>query len=59
MRRWQPGLPSPGYESGIVETPSARAAWRPSWRMAALVGAGFGLCLMVLDGASEFIYFQF
>ncbi len=57
MRRWQPGLASSGYETGIEE--ARRAVWRPTWRLAALTGVAFAACLMWLNRASEFIYFQF
>jgi len=69
MRRWRPGLVSPGYETGIEDAvagragpagaPVARVAWRPTWPAAALVGVVFAACLMLLNRASEFIYFQF
>ena len=61
LRHWQPGLPSPGYESGIAERPaaSAPASWHPSWRTAALLGACLATGLMMLNRASEFIYFRF
>ncbi len=61
LRHWQPGLASRGYETGIEESvdDGARAAWRPTWRVAAVVGGGFAICLMWLNRASEFLYFQF
>ena len=69
MRRWQPGLASPGYETGIEGsgTDAARgsgasaapATWRPTWGVAVVVGVTFATCLMLLNRASEFLYFQF
>ncbi|MDX6752523.1 MBOAT family protein [Geminicoccaceae bacterium 1502E] len=58
MRHVEPGLASPGYASGIEPAPR-RAAWRPRAAHAILAGFAFAACMMMLNRATEFIYFQF
>ena len=61
LRSFQPGLTSPGYETGIE--PAApyrlRLDWRPTAVAAATLGVVFAACLLKLNDVSEFIYFQF
>ena len=60
LRRWQPGLASPGYETGIDEP----RAWTPrDWSLhpgaAVAVGLLLATCILKLNDVSEFIYFRF
>ncbi|HMR29746.1 MAG TPA: MBOAT family protein [Geminicoccaceae bacterium] len=59
FRGHRPGLVSPGYASGIEDSPGPAPAWSFGLGHALLVGALFGLCLVKLNDVSEFIYFQF
>ncbi len=38
---------------------TSRFSWRPNWLYALLLGALLGACVLSLDGASEFLYYQF
>ncbi len=61
LRNFEPGLSTPGYESGIVPAAPVRSylAWRPTAGAAVALGAVFAACLLKLNDVSEFIYFQF
>ncbi len=61
LRNFQPGLASPGYESGIEPAAPARPHldWRPTAGAAVALGVVFAVCLLKLNDVSEFIYFQF
>lgn len=61
LRRYAPGLSTPGYATGIPTRGPLRQAvrWRPIpvWGVAA--GFLLAVCLMGLNRATEFIYFRF
>ncbi len=61
LRRYMPGLGTNGYATGIASDGDSRLAprWRPTpgWGLAA--GFVLAVCVMGLNRATEFIYFQF
>jgi alginate O-acetyltransferase complex protein AlgI len=61
FRNLQPGLTTPGYQTGLEPAPPAlpRLDWRPTAGAAMALGALFAACLLKLNDVSEFIYFQF
>lgn len=61
MRRFTPGLPSPGYPATAV-SPVATGGlptWRPTAGGAFCTAILFSIALMKFNDISEFIYFQF
>lgn len=58
MNRAKIGTPTKGYPSTEIE-PASRLFWTPTQRWAVVLGAMFGLALIKMNDASEFIYFQF
>lgn len=61
MRRYRPGLASPGYPATEIAPsgPPRLLAWRPTPPVAGALALAFVLCLLKLNDISEFIYFQF
>ena len=61
LRGHTPGLPSPGYATGLEGSDESRAAmaWHPGLAPAMTLGGLLALSLLTLGQASEFIYFQF
>ena len=62
MRDFSPGLPSPGYATGIEDmAPSGPVptVWRPTRVRAVAFGCLLAFCVLSLGRASEFIYFHF
>ncbi len=53
------GLSSRGYADPALQPAPASLTWRPSLGFGLLMGVAFGVILLELNDASEFIYFQF
>jgi alginate O-acetyltransferase complex protein AlgI len=58
MPNTQQWLAAASPRSDLNAVPS-QLSWRPTWQYALLIGGLLGACVLSLDGASEFLYYQF
>ncbi len=58
MRTAKMGTPTRGYPATYING-DARMVWAPNLSWAVILGAMFGLSIIKMNDASEFIYFQF